>query len=275
MTRMANDVERRTCERPNIRKAHLDSTADHSRQSKAHSCDAIRPSARAFSRLVFYIFSGTLMSRGDPSPRCKNARAVKFAERQSRASQPVPPISEPDRLRKRRGSCWPARRDNSPECWDENHSTPSARSRQTDTVVAPDFVLPVRPSASSVRRSTNTPSAPLSGRSIECGHRRFADRAPCSPETTSISVPGKNVIRHPILGEIGVLDRADPDHFARSRFSPLPAGPDSFRPRSCAARAIASSSTSRSATFSPDRVFISFRSSPRMLPNVMWRKSAV
>src|SRR4029077_18390859 len=38
-------------------------------------------------------------------------------------------------------------------------------------------------------------------------------------------------------------------------------------------RAYDSSSTCRNGTFSPERVFISFRSSPRMLPNGMWGKS--
>ena len=41
-------------------------------------------------------------------------------------------------------------------------------------------------------------------------------------------VPGKNVIGHPILREIGIFDRADADHVARCRSSPLRSSPDFF-----------------------------------------------
>src|ERR1700682_1051087 len=80
-------------------------------------------------------------SQEDPSrdeecaPLARRARGASFA--------PAPPISEPDRLRKTRGSSWPIRRDNSPERWAENRSKQSGRFRQTDRVVWRDFSLRV------------------------------------------------------------------------------------------------------------------------------------
>src|SRR5439155_6208983 len=50
----------------------------------------------------------------------------------SAMSAPVPPLSRPCRLRKKRESCWPARTSNWPECSDENRSALVERFRQTD-----------------------------------------------------------------------------------------------------------------------------------------------
>ena len=115
---------------------------------------------------------------------------------------------------------------------------------------------------------------PLSGRSSGCGRRRFANTAPCCPGTTAFG-PRKKCNRSSGIARDRSISPRRSRSFARCRSSPTRSDQGSSLRQSCGHAATASSSKSRSGTFSPERVFISLRSSPRMLPKVMWRKSAV
>ena len=182
-----------------------------------------------------------------------------------------------------RESCSPARTDNSPECSDENRSTPAERSPRTDKTFGEIDLRGLvssrsdglQPSVCDVRR--------------EAVMRRFACFAKnrANPDISILQirrgvpvqrkhlVPGKNVICHPILREIGIFHGADPDLFCNVVLFLLTQIRIFFIDDFSCALATLPREGRAAARFRPSASSSALRFSPRILPNMMWRRSAV